>query len=162
MSAKGQGQSLTFVQGHSVFNNFKHLLRNHWTDWSQISCGASMGWLNKIIFRWPPCPCKVKTFKNLLVRNTKVDDLEPWYATSGTRVLPNLFKWWPWVDLDLFYSKVKFAFLRLLYRKFKSLNCRFLRNYWSLCNKTWYIYTLDSRYCIKREQNSGRLHFVTP
>ena len=51
--------------------------------------------------RWPPCPYILKTFKN--------DDFWHWYATSGTRVLPNLFKWWPWVDLDLFYGKVKFG-----------------------------------------------------
>ena len=28
MSANGQDHLLTFVQVHSVFNNFKHLLRN--------------------------------------------------------------------------------------------------------------------------------------
>ena len=38
----------------------------------------------------------------------KADDLETWYAASGARVLPSLFKWCPWVDLDLFYGKVKF------------------------------------------------------
>ena len=30
------------------------------------------------------------------------------YAASGAWILPSLFKWWPWVDLDLFYGKVKF------------------------------------------------------
>ena len=60
--------------------------------------------------RWPPpCPCIVKTLKNLLLQNQKADDLETWYAASGARVLPSLFKWWPWVDLDLFYGKVKFG-----------------------------------------------------
>ena len=38
--------------------------------------------------RWPPCPYKVKPFKNLLIWNQKVDDLETWYATLGTRVPP--------------------------------------------------------------------------
>ena len=28
-------------------------------------------------------------------------------------VLPNLFKLWPWVDLDLFYAKVKFGHIGL-------------------------------------------------
>ena len=32
-----------------------------------------------------------------------------WYAALGSRVLPTLFKWWPWDDLDIFYSKVKFG-----------------------------------------------------
>ena len=58
--------------------------------------------------RWLPCPYMVKTFKNLL-RNQKADDLETWYEASGALVLPSLFKWWPWVDLDLFYGKVKFG-----------------------------------------------------
>ena len=52
--------------------------------------------------RLPPCPYMVKTLKNLLLRNQNVDDLETWYAASSTRVLPSLFKWWPWVDPDLF------------------------------------------------------------
>ena len=44
--------------------------------------------------------------KNLL-QNQKTDDLETWYAALGAGVLPSLFKWWPWIDLDLFYSMVK-------------------------------------------------------
>ena len=32
-----------------------------------------------------------KSIKNLL-RNQKADDLEIWYAASGARVLPSLFK----------------------------------------------------------------------
>ena len=59
--------------------------------------------------RWAPCPYMVKTLKNLLLRNQKADDLDTWYAALGARVLPILFKWWPWVDLDLFYGKVKFG-----------------------------------------------------
>ena len=47
--------------------------------------------------------------KNLLLWNKKADDLEGWYAASATRILPNIFKWSPWVDLDLFYGKVKFG-----------------------------------------------------
>ena len=47
--------------------------------------------------------------KNLLLRNQKTDDLESWYAALGAQVLPNLFKWGPWVDLYLFYGKVKFG-----------------------------------------------------
>ena len=59
--------------------------------------------------RWLPCPYMVKSLKNLLLRNQKTDDLETWHAASSVPVLPSLFKWWPWVDLDLFYSKVKFG-----------------------------------------------------
>ena len=53
-------------------------------------------------------PIYGKTLKNLILRNQMANDLETWYAASGARVLPNLFKWWPWVDVDLFYGKVKF------------------------------------------------------
>ena len=50
-----------------------------------------------------------KKIKNLLLRNQKADDLESWYAALGAQVLPILFKSWPWVELDLFYGKVKFG-----------------------------------------------------
>ena len=35
----------------------------------------------------------------------------PWnlVGSIGSRVLPAFFKWWPWVDLNLFYDKVKFC-----------------------------------------------------
>ena len=59
-------------------------------------------------------PIYDKTLKNLL-QNQKADDLGSWYVASGARVLPSLFKWWPQVDLELFYGKVKF--LMLLYGK---------------------------------------------
>ena len=56
---------------------------------------------------WPPCPHMVNTLKNLVLLKQKAAYPETWQATSGTRVLPNLFKWWPWADTDLFYGKVK-------------------------------------------------------
>ena len=40
---RGQGHSLTFVQGHLDFINIKQLLLwSHWTDWSQITYWAFM------------------------------------------------------------------------------------------------------------------------
>ena len=45
-----------------------------------------------------------KNLTNPLLRNQKADDFETWYAASGAQVLPN-----SWVDLDLFYGKVKFG-----------------------------------------------------
>ena len=47
-------------------------------------------------------PIYGKNLKKLLLRNQKAYDLETWYVALGARVLPSLFKWWPWVDLDLF------------------------------------------------------------
>ena len=60
----------------------------------------------------------IKTLKNLLVRNDKAYDLE----TSGPRVLPSLFKWWPWVDLDVFYGKVKFGPICFIWEKGKTMD----------------------------------------
>ena len=57
--------------------------------------------------RWPPWLYIVKTFKNLLLQNHKSYDLETWHVASGTEALQSLYKWWPWVDFDLFYGKVK-------------------------------------------------------
>ena len=59
--------------------------------------------------RWPPSPYMVKTFENLLLQNRMSYDLETWHVASGTQALQSLYKWWPWVDLDLFYGKVKFG-----------------------------------------------------
>ena len=50
-----------------------------------------------------------KTLKNLLLQNQYTDDLETWYMALSMQVLPRLLKLWPWVDLDLFYVKVKFG-----------------------------------------------------
>ena len=61
--------------------------------------------------RWPPCPYMVKTFKNLLLQNQKSYDLETWHVASGTQALQSLYKWWPWVDHELFYRKVKLGHL---------------------------------------------------
>ena len=53
-------------------------------------------------------PIYGKNFQNLLLRNQEADDLETWHTASGTQVLPVLFKWWQWVDLNHFYD-VKFV-----------------------------------------------------
>ena len=45
-------------------------------------------------------------------------------------VLPNLFKLWPWADLDPFYVKVKFGYIG--FRMGKSENYLFFGNYCSL------------------------------
>ena len=35
--------------------------------------------------------------------------LKTCYTSLSARVLPSFLKWWPWVDLDLFYGKVKYG-----------------------------------------------------
>ena len=52
MSTKGQGHLLTWSKSLR-FNIFKLLfINNHKADWSQISCGASLGWGNESLFKW--------------------------------------------------------------------------------------------------------------
>ena len=85
--------------------------------------------------RRPPCPYMVKTWKILLLWNQKADDLESFYAASGTWVLPSLFKWWLWVDLDVFYGKVKLCPLCFCMRR--RLNNGFFTNCCSLWCQSW-------------------------
>ena len=76
-----------------------------------------MGWGTEVCWNGPGHMTKMAATsiygknlkKNLLPRNQKADDFESWYVASGAPVLPSLFKWWPWVDLDLFYGNVKFG-----------------------------------------------------
>ena len=67
-------------------------------------------------------PLYGKNLKNLILWNQKAYDLETWYVASGARVLPSLFKWWPWVDLDLFYGNVKFGSLCFCMGKGKTMD----------------------------------------
>ena len=50
----------------------------------------------------------VKTLKNLL-QNHQTNCLETWYVAFVGLVLQSLYKWWPCVDLDLFYSNFRFG-----------------------------------------------------
>ena len=84
--------------------------------------------------RWPPCPYMVKTLKNLLLQNQLTNDLETWYVALCMWVLPRLFKLSPWVDLDLFYAKVKFDHIGFYMGK--SENYLFFRNCCSLRSQT--------------------------
>ena len=72
----------------------------------------------------------VKTFKNLLPKNRKSYDPETMHAASGTQASQNLYKWWPTVDLDLAYGKVKFCNLGFYIGK--SENNGFFKDYCSL------------------------------
>ena len=101
-------------------------LRNHLANQSQSnSYGASMGWGNESLFKGSRSHDKgghhaciwLKTLKNHLLQNQRANDLETWYAALGAQVLSNLSKLCPWVDLDLFYSKVKFGPLCFCIRK---------------------------------------------
>ena len=73
--------------------------------------GGTKIWSNGLghMTKMATMPIYGKNLKNHLLWNQKADDLESWYAALGTQVLPCLFKWWPWNDLDLFYGKFEFG-----------------------------------------------------
>ena len=114
INIKGEGHSLTFLKDHSVstFSNIfssettgpaeaKFCMEPPWDGGTKV-CSNGLGHMTKM--------AAMPIYgKNLLLWNRKADDLETWYAASSTQVLPSLFKWCPWVDLDLFYGKVKFG-----------------------------------------------------
>ena len=56
----------------------------------QMGCGERK-YVQIIQVTRPIYQYMVKMLKNLL-RNQKADDPETWYAASGARILPNLFK----------------------------------------------------------------------
>ena len=47
--------------------------------------------------------------KIFLSGNRWTDFLETWHVASVTPAHHSLFKWWPWLDLDVFYGNVKFG-----------------------------------------------------
>ena len=71
-------------------------------------------------------PIYGKNLKNLLLQNQLTDDLKISYVALCTRVLPRLFTLLPWVNLDLFYAKVKFGHIGFFMGK--SENYILLRN----------------------------------
>ena len=109
---------------------FKGLLQNHWASRSQVSCEASMGGGEWKFVRgvwvtwpsWPPRPYMVKPFKNLFLQNQRASDLVAWYVALGLWVHHSLFKWWPWVDLDLFYGLLCFYMGKTVRKSFNGRN----------------------------------------
>ena len=144
MTIKGQGHSLTLVQSHSdsTFSNF-FFLETAWPIEAKFYVEPPWDGAMKV---WSTGLCHMTKMaaifiygknlkKNHLLWNQKADDLESWYAAFHTQILPNLFKWWPCDDLELFYGKAKFG--SLCFYIGKSLNNRFFRNYCSLWYKSW-------------------------
>ena len=64
-------------------------------------------------------PIYGKNLKKSSSLEPKVNDLESLYVASCAGALPNLFQWWPWVDIDLFYGKsdlVPYAFVWVIWQ----------------------------------------------
>ena len=89
MNIKSQGHSLTLVQGHSesTFSNFfslefarlieaKFHVEPPWDVRTKV-CSNGQGHMTNMA-------AMVKILKNLLLWNQMADNLENWYAASGT------------------------------------------------------------------------------
>ena len=63
--------------------------------------------------------------------------VEIWYVAFCAQVLTGLFKLLPWVDLDLFYAKVKFDYIGFCMGK--SENYVLFGNYCSHRPQSWFI-----------------------
>ena len=75
-----------------------------WDEGTKV-CSNDSGHMTKIA----AMPVYGKNLKNPFLRNQKADNLETWCAALCAQVPSHLFKWWPWIVLDLFYCKVKFG-----------------------------------------------------
>ena len=94
---RGQGHSLTLVQGRSdsTLSNFFSLetaaVKFHvappWDGGMKVS---SNGFYH--MTKMATMPIYGKTVNHLFLWNQKADDLETWYAALATRVIPSLFK----------------------------------------------------------------------
>ena len=95
----------------------KHfLLRNHWTDWSQVLYGISIPRGTKVYITGPvhmtkmavmPIYDKNKTFK-IVSRTISQMTFGTWHIAKGPRALEKLCKW-TWVDIDVFNKRVNFV-----------------------------------------------------
>ena len=62
--------------------------------------------------------------KNLKKSSAEPKGRWPWnlVCSMGSRVLPGLFRWWPWVDLDIIYSKIRFGPYAFVWEKGKTMD----------------------------------------
>ena len=117
MSSEDQGHFLTLAQGHLhliIKTGFSLIPLGRFEPnfVSKLSGTGKWKSVNKMMVtwpRWPPCPYMVKT----LHKSSLIDWYrwpyfnETWYVALETPAYHSLYKWWPLVDLDLFYGKVK-------------------------------------------------------
>ena len=83
-----------------------YTLRSRKAHWSQISCRAFMDGEERKFVQMT----KMATMSICGKKPLKIFYRQPWYKALGTQALQSLFKWWSWVDHDLLYGKVNFAF----------------------------------------------------
>ena len=80
----------------------KYYVETPWDEGVKVST-------NGLWPRWPPCPYDGKN----LYKSSFLEPKRRWHWNLvrgiGCSSTTKLVQWWPWVDLDLFYSKVKFG-----------------------------------------------------
>ena len=100
MNIKGQGNSMTFVQGHSdsTCSNFFSLETARPME-TKFHVEPPWNWLMEVstnglchMIKMAAMFMYGKNLKNLLFSNRKADYLESWYVILVTQELPNLFK----------------------------------------------------------------------
>ena len=100
MNIKGQGHSLTLLQGHldSTFSNI-FSLETSWPIEAEFHVEPPWDWRTKICSSGPSHMTNMtamliysKNLKKSSSLEPKADDFESWYAAQGIRVLPNPFK----------------------------------------------------------------------
>ena len=104
-------------------------LRNCLADWSQISCGASMGWENKYLFIWSRSHDQYGRSYMVKTVKKKSSSLEPksWWpwklvssiwCSSTTKFVQMM----TWVDLDYFTTRSNFVPYTFVWKKGKTMD----------------------------------------
>ena len=136
MNSKDQDHSLTLVRGHSDSTFYletggpieaKHV-EPPW-DEGMKDCLNGPGHMTSMAAR-PMYGKNIKTI--LLLWNQTANDLESWYAASGTQVLPNND---PGLTLSYFTAMSNLVYMFLYGGKGKAMD--FFRNYCRLWYHTW-------------------------
>ena len=107
--------------------------------WNLLGVGEQK-FVRKVWITWPSWPQRpyMVNSENIFLRNRAANDYETWYLTLMTRVLKSVFKWYPLIDFQLFYSKVKLVHLGLCMEKGKTVDFFF----WFCCSlwhQSWFI-----------------------
>ena len=129
MSIEGQGHFLNLAQGHLLWELKLAFLRT--TGSIKPNFIYKLSGIRKWKFidtmvvtspRWPPRPYMVKTLQKSSSPEPAGRFSRNLACSIRTPAHHSLFKWWPWVDLDLFNGRVKFGNLGFSIGKVKTVD----------------------------------------
>ena len=126
MAARGRGLFSLYI----YIENFKNLVRNHWTDLQKCSlvvlcqdCSSYLNSSKNMATRWRGLFSYIENFKNLLVRNHWTDFNIPQRECFLCNLLPRLYK--PsWFIKKHGSQGVGLIFPIYLYRKVLKSSCQ--------------------------------------